>query len=227
MRTILIILGLFWFPNFTFGQSQTLFSGVFPEASLTKKFLNENRINFKIENQFILFDNRMGEIEDLQFTHYRTDLMAFYDWRINSTNSMAIGVFHRFQEGADANRIIQQYALIRRLRNFRISHRFRTDQTFTNQEKIEVRLRYRLSFELPLNGTTLDPGEHYLIISNEPILSLQNKEFEIENRLVLGVGKLYSHGQKFEWSIDYRTDGFIQNNFRTRLWLKIGYFKNI
>lgn len=226
MRAILILLGLCCFPIFSKGQSQTFFSGVFPEVSLTKKLSNENRINFKIENQEILFDNRMGDVESIQFTHYRTDLMAFHDWRLNSTKSMAIGVFYRFQDGADAKRLIQQYALIQRLRNLRLSHRFRTDQTFAKQEKIEVRFRYRLALEIPLNGMTLDPGEHYFVISNEPIFSLQNKEFELENRFVFGLGKLYSKGQKLEWSIDYRTDGFIQNDLRTRLWLKIGYFQS-
>lgn len=152
--------------------------------------------------------------------------MAFHDWRLNATKSVAIGFFHRFQDGNDANRIIQQYALVKRLRNFRLNHRFRTDQTFTDQEKIEIRFRYRLSFEIPLNGLTLDPDEFYLLVSNEPIFSLQNQGFEVENRLVFGMGKLYSNGQKLEWSIDYRTDGFIQKDLRTRLWIKIGFFQS-
>jgi hypothetical protein len=35
---------------------------------------------------------------------------------------------------------------------------------------------------------------------------------------------LLSEDQKLEVSIDYRTDKFIQDGFRHRPWLKIGYF---
>lgn len=226
MRVFLIVYLLLLLPILSEAQSQTFFSGIFPEVSFTKKLSNENRINFKIENQHILFDNRSGELESVQFIHYRTDIMVFHDWRLNSTKSFAFGLFHRFQDGANANRIVQQYALIQRLRNFRLSHRFRTDQTFEKEQKMQVRFRYRLSFEIPLNGMSLDPGEHYLLLSEEPIFSFQNSELELENRLALSLGKLYSKGQKLEWSIDYRTDGFIQDDFRTRIWLKIGYFQS-
>ena len=40
----------------------------------------------------------------------------------------------------------------------------------------------------------------------------------------LGIGRLMSPDEKFEVSVDYRTDKFIQEGFRHRLWLKLGYF---
>lgn len=207
-------------------QDQVFFTGFFPEASLTKKLKNENRVNFKIENQHIMYDSRGDDSERLVFQHYRTDLMSFYDWRLGPTKSFALGVFHRFQEGSNANRMIQQFGLLQRNRNFRIAHRFRTDQTFTRGEKVEIRFRYRLALEIPLNGATLDPGEYYLAISNEPIFSYQARDFEFENRAVFSLGKLIQNGQKLEWSVDYRTDGFVEKPFRTRLWAKVGYFAN-
>ncbi|MFT7363244.1 MAG: hypothetical protein ACI9UV_001442, partial [Algoriphagus sp.] len=136
----------------------------------------------------------------------------------------ALGVFHRFQEGSDANRIIQQFGLFQRRRNLRILHRFRTDQTFTKGEKVEVRLRYRLALEIPLNGATLDPGEYYLAISNEPIFSYQARAVELENRVIFSLGKLIQNGKRLEWSVDYRTDGYVEKSLRTRLWAKFGYF---
>jgi hypothetical protein len=224
MKRLVIVVVFLLFSTLCLGQSQEFYTGFFPEASFTKKLKNEDRINFKIENQNIFFDNRNPEGAYPKYTHYRTDLMAFYDWRLNATRSVALGVFHRFQDGSNRNRIIQQFALVQRQRNLRISNRFRTDQTFTSDEKVELRFRYRLALELPLNGASIDPGENYLVLSNEPIFSLQAQEFEIENRLIFTVGKLYKNSQKLEWSLDYRTDGFIQEGFRTRLWLRLGYF---
>lgn len=89
---------------------------------------------------------------------------------------------------------------------------------------MEFRFRYRLAAEIPLSGTTLEPRENYLVVSNEPIFSHQSGDFEIENRFVLTVGRLLSADQKFEVSVDYRTDKYIQDGFRHRLWLKLGYF---
>lgn len=217
---------LFLFMSFasSFGQNQQFSTGFFPELSLTKKLKNDQKITFKIEHQDILYTNSGEQRQELQFTHYRTDLMSFYDLKLNPSKSIALGVFHRIQEGANANRIIQQFASVNRLRGLKLAHRLRTDQTFTKGESIEVRLRYRIAAEIPLSGSTLDQGEHYLLLSNEPILSLQEGEFEIENRLIFSLGKLLTSSQKLEWGIDYRTDGFIQEGFRTRLWAKVGYF---
>ncbi|UZD22952.1 DUF2490 domain-containing protein [Algoriphagus halophytocola] len=220
LTSLLLLLSL----ETSFAQDPQFFTGFFPEAALTKKLKNDQKIIFKIEHQDIFYNNSGDQKDELQFTHYRTDLMGFYDFKLNPSKSIAFGVFHRIQKGANANRIIQQFAAVNRLRGLKLAHRFRTDQTFTKGDPLEIRLRYRLATEIPLSGSTLDPGEHYLLLSNEPIFSLQGGEFEIENRLVLSLGKLIASSQKLEWSLDYRTDKFIQEGFRTRLWAKVGYF---
>jgi len=227
MRVSFFVFIFLFFGSAIKAQKPVFFTGFFPEASITKKLKNEDRINVKVENQHIIYDNSSETSKRLEFRHYRTDLMSFYDWRLSPTKSFALGVFHRFQEGSDANRIIQQFGLLQRGRNLRIAHRLRTDQTFTRGEKVEVRLRYRLALEIPLNGATLDPGEYYLAISNEPIISFKARDFELENRAVFSLGKLIKNGKRLEWSIDYRTDGYCQKPFRTRLWGKVGYFYSL
>lgn len=207
-------------------QNQVFFTGIFPEISLTKKVSQRNTLNFKIENQEILFDNQDDSSENPQLTHYRTDLMMFFDRSLKPGLSVGLGVFHRFQENEDGNRIIQQLAILQRMRNFRINHRFRTDQTFTRNADVEVRFRYRLSMEIPLEGTKVDPGENYLVLSEEPIFSYKGGDFEIENRIAFAVGKLFTSKEKLELAVDYRTDGYIQEGFRTRLWTKISYYYN-
>lgn len=207
-------------------QNKIFFTGIFPEISLTKRISPQYKLNFKVENQEILFDNRDSEIDNPQFTHYRTDLMMFLNRDIRPGVSIAGGLFHRIQDNENANRIIQQLAVLKRMRNLRINHRFRTDQTFTKNDDFEFRFRYRFTLEIPLEGAEIDPKEFYMVISNEPIFSFKGDEFEIENRAVVALGKLYNQKEKLEWGIDYRTDGFIQEGFRTRLWAKISYYYN-
>ncbi|TDQ18549.1 uncharacterized protein DUF2490 [Algoriphagus boseongensis] len=220
-----ILLFCFLIIGEAFSQSnQTFFTGLFPEVSITKGISPTQKINFKIENQEIIFDNR--DIENPQYSHYRTDIMGFFDQSLRPGISVALGVFHRFQEGEDGNRIIQQLAILQKSRNLRINHRFRTDQTFTRNEPLELRFRYRLSLEIPLQGAELDPGEFYFLGSAESIFSQKGGDFEIENRLVTSLGKFFSRKERMEWGIDYRTDGYIQDGFRTRLWAKISYFYN-
>lgn len=207
-------------------QKQIFFTGIFPEVSLTKKVNDQIKLNFKVENQEIIFNNQDTETENPQFTHYRTDLMMFLDRSIMPGVSVSLGVFHRFQENEDGNRIIQQLSILQRMRNLRINHRFRTDQTFIKNDDLEVRFRYRFSIEIPLEGDEVNPGEFYTVLSEEPIFSFKGGDFEIENRLAVALGKLINSQEKLEWALDYRTDGYIQEGFRTRLWIKISYYYN-
>lgn len=222
----IILIGVFFLTiSQGFGQLKPrFFTGFFPELSLTKKLSQTQKFNFKVENQHVWFDNQLPET--LQFSHYRTDLMVFFDQAIRPGKSIGFGLFHRFQDDTDANRLVQQFAYLQRYRSVRINHRFRTDQTFTRGEAIELRFRYRLSAEIALQGDNVDVGELYLNSSAESIFSLQDSSFEIENRVAVALGKLYSTREKMEWGIDYRTDGYIQNGFRTRLWAKISYYLN-
>lgn len=225
MRKILFVLVyLFGLGDLSAQDDRVFFTGIFPEISLTKRINTRHKLNFKVENQEILFDNR--DSGNPQFTHYRTDLMLFFDRNIRPGMSVGLGVFHRFQDGEDGNRIIQQLAFLQRMRSLRINHRFRTDQTFTRNEELEIRFRYRFSMEIPLEGAEVDPGELYMVFSEEPIFSSRAGEFEIENRVAVALGKLINQQEKFEWAVDYRTDGFIQEGFRTRLWAKISYYYN-
>lgn len=226
-RYFSLVLIFFLFLGSVFSQSkQTFFTGFFPEVSITKRISELQKINFKVENQHVVFDNRDADSENPQFSHYRTDVMGFYDYSLRHGISVAMGLFHRFQEGEDANRIIQQLAVLQKGRNFRVNHRFRTDQTFTRNQPLELRFRYRLSLELPLEGAELDPGEFYLLSSVESIFSYKGGEYEIENRLAVSLGKFFNRKEKLEWGVDYRTDGYLQDGFRTRLWAKISYFYN-
>jgi hypothetical protein len=66
-------------------------------------------------------------------------------------------------------------------------------------------LRYRLSFDFPLKGEKLDPGEKYLILSDEMMTAFNKDDADAENRAFLGFGWYFNSKQKFELGLQYRT----------------------
>ncbi|MFW5820758.1 MAG: DUF2490 domain-containing protein [Bacteroidota bacterium] len=93
----------------------------------------------------------------------------------------------------------------------------------SDSESTEYRIHYRLSAEFALQGLELDPGEFYLLISDEPIFSHQGDEQDIENRLVINLGYYFSSTYRFEAGLDYRTDKILLEGSRNRLWLNLGW----
>ena len=225
MQRLFFVLGFFFLISIGQAQEKEFFTGIFPEISLSKKLSDKHRLNFKTEHQSILYE-RNSLKSNPQITHYRTDIMGFFDRSIKPGFNLALGVFHRFQDQGGANRIIQQANFLTRGRGVRVNHRFRTDQTFTKNMPFTFRFRYRLTLEIPLEGMELDPGESYLLMQGESILGLNSIESDIENRLAFSFGRYWSKKEKFEMGIDYRTDGYLTNGFRTRLWPKVSYYYN-
>lgn len=83
------------------------------------------------------------------------------------------------------NRAIQQISFSKKYPCFRIAHRIMTDQTFENNEKnenTELRLHYRISSEIPLEGQSIDVKKFYVKTNNEYLNSLQGVDYYLEVR---------------------------------------------
>ena len=208
-------------------QDRVFYAGFFPEAALSHSVSDQFQVTFKVESQHGSYDERLSEGDRWEYFHDRTDLQGFVAYRLHPLWKVSVGYQYRLEggDGINSHRSIQQVAYTQKLLRSRLGHRLRTDQTYQPEEATEVRLRYRLSMELPLSGQSVDPGEFYAIFSNELIGSYQADEGEIENRLVGSLGRYLSARAKLEAGLDYRTDGYIAEGFRQRLWLKVGgYF---
>jgi hypothetical protein len=202
--------------------------GVFPEASLSYKLNKVYSITHKVETQHGIFDKQSQLNEEVEYSHILTDLQTFIGRRINPFVKVDMGYQYRILDGENTHRLIQQASLLQRESRFRIGHRFRIDQTFFDQAKTLHRFRYRLKGQVPLQGFDLDPGEKYISISNEIIYMTQSGEDDFENRLTASLGFYFNDKNKFEIGLDYRTDDYlVDDRFRNRLWLKIGYYKSI
>ena len=168
------------------------------------------------------------ENAEMEFDFIRTDLQGFIDYRISPLSRFALGYQYRILDvGNNSHRIIQQFSVIQILSGLRLSHRVRADQTFFRQRNTEFRIRYRINAEFPLQGRSIDNKEFYLIISAEPIFSVQGSETDIEGRLVGSVGYLFNRNNKLQLGPDYRIDRLLTEGLRQQIWLKIGWYLSI
>lgn len=228
MKQLLLIISIGLASTALYGQRRVNAGGFFPEAQLSVKASDKWKLVGKIESQHGTVFHDREQDADWSYYHDRTDFQAFADYKLGPLAAVAVGYQYRWNGNAPNNhRAIQQISFIQVKRRMRMGHRVRTDQTFEPLEKPEFRLRYRLVLEIPLQGIKIDPGEYYLIASNEPIFGTQGGDFNIENRVVCSLGHYFSKKHKLEGGLDYRADSFLDGGLRQRFWFKVGWFVNI
>lgn len=223
---ILIVMASLFFPLYLAAQ-QTVSSGFFPEAQLSHK-IKSVQLTAKIESQHGMVDAGKELPTEYGYYHDRTDFQGFVGSSFNPFVKWDVGYQYRWDgDGNHNHRAIQQIAWVQKKVGYRLAHRVRADQTYASGEVPLYRIRYRLSLELPLSGTQIDPGEFYLVLSDEPIYGYQNGTSTLENRLVGSLGHYFSKNQKVEAGIDHRIDRFLKGGSRQRFWLKVGWYVSI
>ncbi|MBV6644516.1 MAG: DUF2490 domain-containing protein [Cyclobacteriaceae bacterium] len=155
------------------------------------------------------------------------EVNQFVTQSINRTK-LSVGYKYRWvdpRSGSKAfeHRLTQQMAhthfedIIRLVSRIRIEQRIR-DTSFAH------RYRYRFSIDFPLSGENIDPGECYMVGTNEILFEAVNDEQDTwENRSSINLGYLISSNQKLELSFTYRLEDL---NIETNgiLFINTGYF---
>lgn len=209
-------------------SAQEVYGGLMPEFGLTLPISGNFSQTYKIENQHLMFQDGTAE-NGFQYEYERTDLQFFLNYKFAGNWKATAGYQLRIEERWNTHhRTIQQIATSSRIRGLRLAHRVRLDQTMERSEPFVFRTRYRAALEIPLNGEKIDRKEFYVVVSDEPIYSIDSElTSELENRLVVTLGHFFDNGNKLELSLDHRTDRFFDNGIRQRIWLKIGWFLNV
>jgi hypothetical protein len=189
--------------------------GILPTANLNLQVRNDWSFNTKIETRYI---ENNPNLTDLSW-------VVAKNWGLNSR--VAAGYLIRFEEGEISQRFIQQYAVVQRLRGFRLAHRWVADQTLSSLENPRIRFRYRIASELPLNGKTVDPGEFYLKINNEYLNAFQDRGYDLEIRCLPTIGFEVVETIKIESGLDYRVNSFLQRKPEQSFWLTFAVFLDL
>lgn len=198
--------------------------GLLPALNINQKLDKNWRLNYKVESRISGVEGQFSESPKAGAQYLLTDLSALASRKVGLNNTLAAGYLIRLEKGGVSHRAIQQYTLVTSYNAFRLAQRISTDQTFSNEEAAEFRLRYRLSFDVPLNGQEVDDREFYLKINNEYLNSLQGGTYGLEVRLVPSLGYAFSDNNKIELGVDYRLSDFLNGPSENTFWLPLTWY---
>lgn len=222
---LFLVFGLL-FGSVARGQS-TYQIGVLPSLTVNNKLQKGWSLHSEVDSRQRLKSGDFNSVSKTEYQYILTDFSLITAKKIGSTSRIGGGYLVRFREGVTFHRLIQQYTLIQKTDRFRWAHRFSTDLTLSKLEQPELRLRYRIGTEIPLNDASVDANGVYLKISNEFLNSWQGENYDLEIRIVPLLGYKISNVNKLEVGIDYRLNSFIKGNDRHVFWLSLNWLVEI
>lgn len=220
----------FWVASLRLFAQDRYLGGLLPQANFTLGLAPNWRLLARVESRipFALgnFDAPLVWRPHIE----RLDGVVFVNWRLPKTQwSLHLGYLARYRPGGLpwVHIFLQQATWIQKAGDWRIAHRFATDQIFRGQGlPIIARLRYRLMSELPLIGNTLEAREPYFKAGNEYILRLERKRLDLEIRLPLSIGYNIDNRHRLEWGVEYRVSNFNPAPRLHQFLLTLSYFGN-
>lgn len=220
MRYVLLIL-IFWSTNLV---AQTTI-GLLPEIAISKSWKNGIRLSNQFESMQQLLVNTNDTKLSNEYEYIRSDWTTIVSYKFRPQASVGIGMLNRFTDDGWVQRTIQQVSFKRKLHSTRLGQRFRTDQTFAQNEDVRFRFRYRFATEIPLVGFDINDNEWYMMSSTEVVSSLQNQKWEMEHRVLASIGHYFSKKHKLESGIDYRLSNYTTDS-SNGIWWMINYYIN-
>jgi hypothetical protein len=223
MRYLVTLILLVFITGKANAQDAYLLGGL-PSLNLSKGLGGDWSLNLKAESRLRFLQGEFGGNAQSDLSFQLADFALTASRKTGLNNALAGGYLIRLRGEQIFHRFIQQFTVVRRFETFRMAHRFSSDQTFNSDNPWELRLRYRITAEIPLNGQSVDPGEFYMKLNNEYLNSWQEGEPDLEIRLVPLAGFVFNDSNKLEFGLDYRLSSFIDGGSRNSFWFNIGWY---
>lgn len=221
-RVIIFIAGFLMFV--TLSAQGVYRTGLMPSVNFTRKLTDDWRLNFKAESRVSIAESERIDFLDADMSYVLTDLSIIAARKAGIGKSVAGGYLIRIRDDMVSHRFIQQFTILGKAGNVRLSHRIAADETISKNLPPVYRLRYRIVADVPLNGQSVDPGEFYLKAGNEYLGSLQSGNVNIEIRVIPLIGYAFTDNNKFEGGIDYRISSLIDDTPVNSIWLALNWF---
>lgn len=221
---IRVILFVFFFSESEINAQSTYQFGILPSINLNYKLKNDWSLNSKVEARYLIQNGVVKGVIFEKNNYVLTDFSLVAAKKVGLNSRIGSGYLLRIEGSEIYHRFLQQYIIVQKMSRFRLAHRFLADQTISESERPQFRLRYRLTSEIPLNGEAVDPKEFYVKLNNEYVNSLQAKEYDLEVRFIPLLGYGFSNVLKMEAGLDYRVNGFLQNKSRNSYWMTLNFF---
>lgn len=216
MRKFLLLILFSTTPLFGYAQSETEWIWN-PEVSYSWKASDRVAYTTKLS----MFNNG-GELENRKWLSFLEPQFVM-SYSLSTRMKIGGGYYYRWSEPLldgyrYEHRFLQQIGFISYIGDRRLAHRLRLEQRIRSSS-YQNRLRYRLSYDFPLQGERLDPGENYLILKNEMMTAFNADQADAENRVSIGLGWFVSSRYKFELNAQYRTQDIFSGNGISHLFL--------
>lgn len=119
----------------------------------------------------------------------------------------------------DEHRIFQQFTTKQKIGRVNLNHRYRIEERFL-EPKTEVRFRYQLGINIPINNSTLVKNTWYANVYNEIFINAKKDAFD-RNRLYGAIGYVINDNIRVE-------GGFMNQAVtgKSRNQLQIGFYLN-
>lgn len=154
------------------------------------------------------------EFTDRRFTAkvYNLNLEPALSYDVNPNLNLAAAFLFRLRDPFTGTttelRPWQQISLIHRLGKYRLRNRLRMEERWAGSDlDFNLRLRYRISADFPLEGERLDSREFYLNLSTEALVTptVTRAFYFWESRSYLGIGYQLNDRQRLEPALDFRS----------------------
>lgn len=182
------------------------FGGVQTEIKPSLSFDKGWKLNGKITTRTLFFEGFKGKDTQRMPVFERSELEVIMTKETSTNSGFGLGYLIRDEEGVLKQRLIQQFSTSRKYSYSKLGHRFRFDETFMKEENPIFRFRYRISYMQELGAKKKDDSKTYFSISNEYLPTLQDKNMELEMRIMPALGFILNECNKLELGIDYRIE---------------------
>lgn len=205
------------------------FFGMVPNVQVDGKLAGKVDYFFQTGSEFFFFENRAGEKGHIS-EMLTLDLSGGVDFNAGTDWNFAFSLLARrrrpFTAEAGAElRPWQQATHIARFGKYRLRNRLRIEQRFVQRQdgdefEFDLRLRYRLSLDFPLNGDRLDDGEFYLNTSAEWLVTPTRERFIFYSnpRGYAGLGYRFNKKNRLETGPELRTRNITETGSDERIW---------
>jgi hypothetical protein len=202
-----IAVSLFLCANVLMTLAQSSYTGgVLLEIKPSLSFENDWKLRSKFGSRFLFFEGSDSQSFTPLADFERAELEFVLTKKVSPATSLGGGYLTRLQKGIVKHRLIQQFSISNERETFSLEHRFRFDETFQVNKANIYRFRYRFSFEKSLNQEVKKDKKTYFILYNEYIPSVQSGKYQMEIRILPGLGFKLNKDNKLEVGVDYRVE---------------------
>lgn len=222
MRKITCLFFSFFCFLIAYGQSRYTI-GVLPQVNVAikipKKFILNQKLELRQNFSQGTFPNPISWNSNFALIQSETVLSKSLD--VNKF--IGLGYLFRYEDQGFTHRFIQQFLTSKKYERFTLISRYRMEETISNRNSVEWRLRYRIGAEISLQGHTLEAKEFYLRANTELIPSIRSNKSNYEQRLFFAICKLVDKSNRVELGADYRASGLLNPYQQHQFWLNLNW----